>query len=231
MKRPRLTNLVLAFAATASVAVITPCAEAGGGWGWKKPMNQRLGAFYTSNRAFKKNTSSRYRSSSQRYSTPTRTYSVSPTYHGHVSSQQGTIVVPSTSSTVIRSVPSTSTRVVTTPPPASRPMNSPAPTVQRPVAAAVNPVATAEKPPVATVRVVETKQTSATAETSPREAGNQALKSALDLLTPETQPNPLSEISQPSRGAVRIQTEPENNEAPADSDPLPFNSTTNTFWE
>lgn len=226
MRRPRLTNLFLAFTATASVAVITPNVEAGGGWGWKKPINQRLGAFYTSNRAFKKNTSSsRYRSSSQRYSTPTRTYSVSPTYHGHVSSHQGTIVVPSTSSTIIRSIPSTTTRVATTPPPVSRTIRSSTPTVQPPVAPAVTAA------PTVTTRVVEKKQTRVHSETAPNGGNNEAQKNALDLLRPKKLPNASSEINQPSRGAVRIQSEPADNEFPANSDPLPFNSTTNTFWE
>lgn len=222
MRRPRLTNLFLAFAATASVAVTTPDVEAGGGWGWKKPMNQRLGAFYTSNRALKKNTSSSgHRSNSHRYSAPTRTYSISPTYHGHVSSHPGTIVVRSTSSTVVRSIPSTTTRGVPPRSPVSRTIRSTTPTVQPPVPPA----------PTVTNGVVEKQQTRVHSEAAPNDAGNQALKNALNLLGPETLPNASSETNQPCRGAVRIESEPATTEAPANSDPLPFNSTTNTFWE
>ncbi len=54
-----------------------PSAQAGNGWGWKKPMNQRLGAFYTSNKAFKRVKSS---SSSYRHSTSYPRYTVTPTY-------------------------------------------------------------------------------------------------------------------------------------------------------
>jgi hypothetical protein len=78
---------------------------------------------------------------------------------------------------------------------------------------------------------VEKKQTPVHSETAPNGGNNEAQKNALDLLRPKKLPNASSEINQPSRGAVRIQSEPADNEFPANSDPLPFNSTTNTFWE
>lgn len=69
---------VLMFATTLAILFGTiPCAQAGNGWGWKKPMNQKLGAFYTSNRAFKRTKSS---SSSYRHSTSYPRYTVTPTY-------------------------------------------------------------------------------------------------------------------------------------------------------
>ena len=37
------------------------------GWGWAKPLNQRQGMLYTSNRAFKQNSSSRVRRSTSFY--------------------------------------------------------------------------------------------------------------------------------------------------------------------
>ena len=54
-----------------------PCAQAGNGWGWKKPMNQKGGAFYTSNKAFKRTKSS---SSSYRRSTSYPRYTVTPVH-------------------------------------------------------------------------------------------------------------------------------------------------------
>ncbi len=51
--------------------------QAGNGWEWQKPINQRLGAFYTLNKAFKqpKSTSRTYRRASSYPS-----YTVTPTY-------------------------------------------------------------------------------------------------------------------------------------------------------
>lgn len=75
MSRSRKSVLFL-FASAFAVALLGNLggnlrAEAGSGWGWKKPMNQRMGAFYTSNKAFHRSSSSssRYQSSS-RYRRP-----------------------------------------------------------------------------------------------------------------------------------------------------------------
>lgn len=59
--------LIAAFMVGGAFAM-APEASAGG-WGWAKPYNQRLGAFYTSNRARYKNKSNTTRSSSSRYRT------------------------------------------------------------------------------------------------------------------------------------------------------------------
>lgn len=76
-----------AFMVAAAFAM-APEASAGG-WGWAKPYNQRLGAFYTSNRARYKNksntyrsrsTSSRYRTWSNRSSSTSNDYFSNPTY-------------------------------------------------------------------------------------------------------------------------------------------------------
>ena len=77
MRHSRRAKTLL-FATTCAVFLgVIPSAQAGNGWGWKKPMNQRLGAFYTSNKAFKSVKSS---SSSYRHSTSYRRYTVTPTY-------------------------------------------------------------------------------------------------------------------------------------------------------
>lgn len=76
--RHSLRAKVLLFATACAVLLgAIPSAQAGNGWGWKKPMNQRLGAFYTSNKAFKREKSS---SSSYRHSTSYPRYAVKPTY-------------------------------------------------------------------------------------------------------------------------------------------------------
>lgn len=51
---------LLAAAVTAICCVGSNTAEAGNGWGWAKPLNQKPGSlFYTTNRRFKSNTKSR----------------------------------------------------------------------------------------------------------------------------------------------------------------------------
>lgn len=69
MKRFYGTSLFVALLAALFV-LDTPAVEAANPnstWGWAKPLNQRQGLLYTTNKAFKTNSSSRTRNSSSRY--------------------------------------------------------------------------------------------------------------------------------------------------------------------
>ncbi|MCC9600812.1 hypothetical protein LOC67_09565 [Stieleria sp. JC731] len=50
MNRSKSIKSLIALAITAFVVTAAAPAEAGNGWGWAKPMNKRMGAFYTSNK-------------------------------------------------------------------------------------------------------------------------------------------------------------------------------------
>jgi len=91
----------VSIVAVALIAAVVSCsnAEAGGnGWGWAKPLNKRMGLFYTSNR------NANFSRSKHR----TQTYHSSPYRHR--------TVVPTSRSVhtapVIRSVPAPTTRVI-----------------------------------------------------------------------------------------------------------------------
>ena len=77
MKDSSKARMLIVATTLAILLANIPCAQAGNGWGWKKPMNQKGGAFYTSNKAFKRTKSS---SSSYRRSTSYPRYTVTPVH-------------------------------------------------------------------------------------------------------------------------------------------------------
>ncbi len=115
MSRSKTTQILLFSAACSVLLLSAPTAEAGNGWGWKKPMNQKMGAFYTGNKKLRRSsTSSSSHSSRYRHSTHSTYRTVTPrTYHS------APVVVKTVPQTVmpIQPAPVTHAPSATVPPP------------------------------------------------------------------------------------------------------------------
>lgn len=79
MNRSLPVVMIVALFATSLVAVTDVHAGGGSGWGWAKPMNKRMGAFYTSNR--NANFSRSNKRSTHSYPRSQPAYTTSPRYH------------------------------------------------------------------------------------------------------------------------------------------------------
>ncbi len=73
--------LLLSAATCAALLFVDSGVQAGSPWGWKKPVNQKLGAFYTSNKAFKRKQST----SANRGHSFHRRHAIIHPYHGRPS--------------------------------------------------------------------------------------------------------------------------------------------------
>ena len=145
-----LPTRLMCFATTCAIALcLSPDVQAGNGWGWQKPINQKLGAFYTSNLAFKRKKSN---SRSYRRTTSTPTYTVTPVYSQPLppatTIQHMTVPSSRITTTTITSEP---TRVV--------PQNSAAPVVATPPVSnttpAIRSTAATNPAPVTTLSAAE----------------------------------------------------------------------------
>ncbi|KAA5547225.1 hypothetical protein FYK55_02150 [Roseiconus nitratireducens] len=135
MYRPLQSGIFASLALTLVLGVGAVPASAGGGsgWGWKKPMNKRMGLFYTSNR-------------NANFSRTKRTQNYS--HYGHVRTQSvpvyssTPVTVPSTSQTwgVPSQVPQHSAPVVVQPSLSHGPTSVPTTTVPPTSAAPVRKV-------------------------------------------------------------------------------------------
>lgn len=203
----RSTLMLFAFACAIAL-LANPNVQAGNGWEWKKPINQRLGAFYTLNKAFKQPKSSArngYRSSSH------STHVVTPVYSRLPAQVQ---LVPSSSS-----------------PPA--PMQG-QPVQVEIVAPTLGHTQSSAPPTNNTSGLSPNVQvTDASSGVQPdQETALSVEEQALQLLSLEPvigiEPTASETPStSDSHGAVRIAPSVSS----STSEPLPFKSTTQTFWE
>lgn len=121
MKSPvRACIFATAFTAITCVGIADDV-EAGNGWGWAKPLNQKPGSvLYTSNRKNRQHTTSHR---AFRVRTYTQPKFIAPVHYPHVTVQSPTWMMESTPATRILGQPSAGSRIVQPPVKAPSPLD------------------------------------------------------------------------------------------------------------